>query len=315
MSAPKSGDKLTTAPPIYARRLGGWSIDMLAPLLGAGYAPATVLNGLVSRRGLEITRSLAYGDGPRRVLDVYRPGTASASPVVMFFYGGSWQSGRKEMYLFVAATLARRGYVVLVPDYRIYPEVRYPEFIEDGALAIQWAKENVGRYGGDPEKLFVMGHSAGAYVAAMLAIDHRWLEPLGLAPLRDIAALIGISGPYDFLPLKSEVLKTIFGGANRMETQPISYVSRGKPPALLLTGGDDDTVDPGNSHRLAAALRKSGNAATVVTYSGVGHLATVGAFARPLRFIAPVLRDVDAFIAAVTSRSRGGHHVGAETTR
>jgi acetyl esterase/lipase len=298
VSAPEHGDRSVRATPKYVRRVGGWSISVLAPLLAAGYSPTTVLNGLVWRHGFEITRSVAYGEGPRRTLDVYRPSAAAASPVVIFFYGGSWQSGSKEMYLFVAAALAQRGYLTLVPDYRVYPEVRYPGFIEDGALAVQWAKQHAARFGGDPEKLFVMGHSAGAYIAAMLAIDEGWLQAIGLAPHQDITGLIGISGPYDFLPLKSDILKAIFGGANRTETQPIAYVCGGEPPALLLAGSADDTVDPGNTHRLAEALHAAGNDVKAVAYAGVGHLATVGAFAWPLRFIAPVLPDVDSFIAA-----------------
>ena len=186
---------------------------MLATLLLTGCSPASPLNFLAWLHGVEITRSIAYGEGARRTLDVYRPSAAAAAPVVVFFYGGSWQSGHKEMYLFVAAALARRGYVIVVPDYRVYPEVRYPDFLDDGARAVRWAKDNAARFGGDPQKLFVMGHSAGAYIAAMLALDGRWLQKVDLAPDRDIAGLIGISGPYDFLPLSDGTLKTIFGGA------------------------------------------------------------------------------------------------------
>jgi acetyl esterase/lipase len=294
--------------------MGEWSIGVAAPLVAAGFSPSIVLNSLVGRRGFETARSIPYGEGPRRTLDVYRPDTAHASPVVIFFFGGSWQSGSKEMYFFLGAALAQRGYLAVVPDYRVYPEVGYPGFIEDGALAVQWAKRNAARFGGDPEKLFVMGHSAGAYIVAMLTIDDRWLKALGLAARRDIAGMIGISGPYDFLPLKSDVLKTIFGGANRTETLPITYVSGIGPPALLLTGSDDDTVDPGNTCRLADALHAVGNVAEAVTYSGVGHLGTVGAFARPLRFIAPILHDIDSFIAATVAGAPQRRHVDRETT-
>jgi len=192
-------------------------------------SPASVLNSLVWRRGFEATESIPYGEGARRTLDIYRPNAATASPVVVFFYGGNWQSGDKEMYLFLAAALARRGYVTVVPDYRVYPGARYPQFIEDGALAVRWVRDNAARFGGDPQRLFVMGHSAGAYIAAMLAFDRRWLRAVGLSPGRDIAGLICIAGPYDFLPLEDETLKVIFGGANAPATQPISYVSGGEP--------------------------------------------------------------------------------------
>ena len=206
------------------------------------------------------------------------------------------------MYLFLAAALARRGYVTVVPDYRIYPDARYPGFVEDGALAVRWARDNAARFGGDPRNLFVMGHSAGAYIAAMLAIDRRWLRAVDLSPGRDIAGFIGIAGPYDFLPLKDETLKVIFGGANVPATQPISYVSGGEPPTLLATGDDDGTVDPGNATRLASRLRVAGCDVRVATYPRVGHLGIIGAFAFPLRLLAPILNDVDAFIAKSASR-------------
>ena len=276
---------------------------MLATLLLAGCSPATALNLLAWRYGIEITRSIAYGAGARQTLDVYRPSNATAAPMIVFFYGGSWQSGAKKTYQFVAAALAGRGYITVVPDYRVYPEVRYPGFLQDGAQAVRWAKDNAARFGGDPDKLFVMGHSAGAYIAAMLALDRRWLKEVNLAPDRDIAGLIGISGPYDFLPLRNRTLQVIFGGANDAAIQPISHVSPGAPPAMLVTGARDGIVDPGNSSRLADRLRAAGNRATVHTYAWVGHLSIIGAFALPLRFLAPILDDVDGFIAKIAQDS------------
>jgi acetyl esterase/lipase len=293
------------------RCAGRLSASACATLLLSECSPATALNFLAWRRGVEITHAIAYGTGARRTLDVYRPRAATASPVIVFFYGGSWQSGRKETYLFVAATLARHGYVTIVPDYRVYPEIRYPGFLEDGALAVRWAKDNAAHSGGDPEKLFVMGHSAGAYIAAMLALDARWLQNVNLAPNRNIAGLIGISGPYDFLPLRDDTLKAIFGGANEPATQPLSHVSPGAPPALLLTGAHDRAVDPGNASRLAARLRAVGDDAIVKAYPWVGHLSIIGTFALPLRFLAPVLHDVDGFIAKTVGQRRSPPHAKA----
>jgi acetyl esterase/lipase len=277
-------------------------IGLAATLFLSGCSPADVLNVLIWRHGLEITSSIPYGEGARRTLDIYRTDDAKASPVVVFFYGGSWQSGSKRIYRFVAAALARQGYVVVVPDYRVYPEVRYPGFLEDGARAVRWARDNAARFGGDPNRLFVMGHSAGAYIAAMLVLDDRWLQQVDLAPDRDIAGLIGISGPYDFLPLHDGTLKVIFGG-NDPSTQPIAHVSSGAPPALLLTGEKDGIVEPGNSSRLAARLGAAGDDVTFNTYAWVGHLGIIGSFALPLRFLAPVLRDVDAFIGKTVNRA------------
>jgi acetyl esterase/lipase len=247
---------------------------------------------------IQLTQSIAYAERSRHRLDVCRPRGAAAAPVIIFFYGGAWQSGYKELYRYVAKSLARRGYVAVVPDYRIYPEVCYPDFLDDGAQVVRWVKDNIARFGGDPDKLFLKGHSAGAHIAAMLSIDARWLGKVGLDPRRDIAGLIGIAGPYDLMPLRDEKLKVIFGGANRPETQPIFHVAPGAPPALLMTGSRDRLVEPGNSVRLAARLVAAGNAATVLTYRRVGHFIIIAAVAPFLRFLVPVMRDVDAFIAA-----------------
>jgi acetyl esterase/lipase len=246
---------------------------------------------------IRLTPSIAYAERSRHRLDICVPRDAVAAPVIIFFYGGAWQSGYKELYRYVAKALARRGYVAVVPDYRIYPEVRYPDFLDDGAQVVRWVKDNIGRFGGDPDKIFLKGHSAGAHIAAMLSIDPRWLAKVGLNPGRDIAGLIGIAGPYDLMPLRDETLKVIFGGADRPETQPIFHVAPGAPPALLVTGGRDRLVEPGNSTRLAARLVAAGNAATVRTYERVGHFIIIAALAPFLRFFVPVLRDVDGFIA------------------
>lgn len=252
---------------------------------------------------IALTTSIAYAEGARHKLDVCRPRSATAAPVVVFFYGGGWRSGSKRTYRYVAKALARRGYVAVLPDYRIYPKARYPDFLDDGALAVRWVKDNAKRFGGDPQKIFLMGHSAGAHIAAMLAIDVTWLQKVGLVPGRDILGLIGISGPYDFLPLKDEVLKIIFGG-NRPETQPITHVTPDAPPALLLTGGKDDVVGAGNSTRLAEKLRAAGNEATAVIYPRIGHYIIIAAIAPIIRSFVPVLRDMDAFIAKTLKASR-----------
>lgn len=253
---------------------------------------------------IAFTRSIAYAKGARQTLDVCRPKAATAAPVVVFFYGGGWRSGSKGTYRYVAKALARHGYVAVVPDYRIYPEVLYPDFLDDGARAVRWAKDNARRFGGDPDKLFLMGHSAGAHIAAMLAIDANWLKTVELAPGRDIAGLIGVSGPYDFLPLRDKTLAIIFGGANRPQTQPITHVTPGAPPALLLTGGKDRVVDAGNSTRLAERLRAAGNEATAIVYPRTGHYIIVAALAPILRALVPVLCDIDAFIAKTLRSAR-----------
>ena len=246
-----------------------------------------------------IVRSLPYGDGPRRTLDIYAPRGATGAPVVVFFYGGSWQGGRKETYRFVGKALARRGIVTVIADYRVYPEVAYPAFIEDGAQAVRWTAREIAGHGGDPGRIFVMGHSAGAHIAAMLALDGRWLAAgPGRPPV--IAGLIGLSGPYDFLPIRDPVLIRAFGGANRAETQPIRHVPVRPPPALLITGTADRLVDPGNSARLAARLEERGGKVRLVRYRFVGHVLAVAALALPLpfRWLLPITDEVARFVAA-----------------
>jgi len=283
---------------------------VLLMLLTAGCSPADPLNMLAWRGGWDVTSSIPYASGPRHALDVYAPRGAADAPVIVFLYGGNWQSGRKEMYRFVAAALAARGYVTIVPDYRVYPDV-FPAFLEDGARAVAWAKQNAARFGGNPGKLVLMGHSAGAHIAAMLTLDGQWLRTAGLDSRKDIAGLIGIGGPYDFLPLRDPTLQAIFAADDMTRTQPISFVSGGEPPALLVTGQTDKTVSPGNTRRLAARLRAAGGDVTEIVYPRVGHLSIIGAFAPVLRFLAPLLRDIDVFVGRATTQSDARHSVGS----
>ncbi len=260
---------------------------------------------LMSPGGYHLDRAIPYGDGPRRTLDVYRPKqVAPGTPVVVFFYGGSWDSGTRGFYRFVGAVLAREGVVAVIPDYRVYPEVKWPAFIEDSADAVAWAKAHAADYGADPGRLILMGHSAGAYNAAELAFDRRWLNRVGMSP-SDISAMVGISGPYDFLPLRSDRLKIIFGPeAERPDTQPINHVDGSGPPALLLTGAADDIVDPGNTPRMAARIRATGGSVEDKTYPRLGHADTLASLLPVFRGKAPVLADVIAFIRAIPARTQ-----------
>ena len=279
-------------------------LAVLVVLSGIGLmvlSPARVLNVIALLGRYRATEGIAYAPGPRHSLDVYAPLSAGAAPVAVFFYGGNWQEGDKATYRFVGAALAARGIVTVIPDYRVYPEVRFPGFVEDGALAVRWAHDHVAAFGGDPSRMVLVGHSAGAHIAAMLAYDRQWLAAAGLDPNRDLRGLVGLAGPYDFLPLHSETLKIIFGPDGRLpQSQPINYVARGAPPAFLATGDADAIVDPGNATRLARRLAEMGDAATVRAYRGIGHRMLIGAFAAPLRPLAPVLRDTVAFIDGVT---------------
>ena len=277
------------------------SLAALPLLLGAGCSPAGLLNALAPDR--LVARSIPYGDGPRRSLDIYAAGQAGG-PVVLFLYGGSWDSGNKAMYRFVGAALASLGFVVVIPDYRLYPEVRYPAFLEDNAAALDWTRRHIHRFGGDTSPPFLMGHSAGAYNAAMLTLDPRWLLAFGRTPRADLRGMVGLAGPYDFLPLDSDELRDIFlPGRPLRSTQPIEHVDGQNPPVLLLAGTADRVVRPSNTIRLAQRIRAEGGFVEERLYPGVGHVEIIGAFAGTLRFLAPSLRDCARFMhAAVSAR-------------
>jgi acetyl esterase/lipase len=195
------------------------------------FSPVELLNLWEPTGAWEEYRGLAYGEGPRQRLDVYRPRHAAKAPLLVFFYGGSWQRGSRDLYRFVGASLAAQGIVTVVPDYSIFPPARFPMFVEDAARAVRFARERSPQWGGDPARLVLMGHSAGAYIAAMLSFDPQWLRQVGLNSQTDLAGFIGLAGPYDFLPIESRTLRTIFGGANRAETQPISFVTGKEAPS------------------------------------------------------------------------------------
>ncbi len=278
-------------------RIAGFLMSIAVYMALAGCSPFVLLNATAPGNGFSTQRDIAYGGLPRQNLDVYVPDTAAAQPfpVVVFFYGGGWEEGARADYHFVGAALAARGVLTVIADYRLYPAVVFPAFLDDAALAVKWTQRHAADYGGAPQRLFLMGHSAGAHIAAMLAMNKQYLRNAG-AESQAIAGLIGLSGPYDFLPLKSPALKKIFGDPAPRATQPIDFVTRDAPPALLITGDDDETVSPGNSRRLATALEAVGRPVQQQVYAGVGHGRVIAAFAPPLSHGVPVTQDVLRFI-------------------
>ena len=271
---------------------------MMATLIVAGCSPLSIYNTVApADSGAVLSKSdAAYGTHPRQKLDVYKPEVATAAaPVVVVIYGGAWNSGSKSDYAFLGRALAARGFVAMVIDYRLVPEVRFPAFLEDCAHAVAWANVHAREFGGDPNRLFVIGHSAGAYNAVMVALDGHYLKALGSDPkiIRGVAAL---AGPYDFLPLDKSSTKEAFGHAeNPDQTQPGNFVTAKAPAMLLATGDDDTTVRPRNTLMLAERLRRDGNSVEVKRYPGVGHIDIMLAMSRPLRSRAPVLDDVVQF--------------------
>ena len=276
---------------------------VLVAAIGA-CSPLGIVNGLTPTNTYIETANLEYGADPRQQLDVYQPQRPADTrappdgyPVVVFFYGGSWTSGERRNYKFVGEALASHGIVAIVADYRVYPQVRYPDFLTDCARAVAWAQREAPRYDGDVRRLYVMGHSSGAYNAAMLALDARWLTSAGLAPSA-LAGWIGLAGPYDFLPMTNKKAQPVFNHPDYPAgSQPIDYASKAAPRTFLGAAATDATVNPErNTKQLAEKLRAADVPVTLRIYPKPNHLTLIGAFARPLRRLAPVLEDVVAFV-------------------
>ena len=261
-------------------------------------------NALTPRWGYDRHADIAYGDLDRQMLDVYVPNEhAAGAPVVVFFYGGSWQSGNKNGYRFVGQALASRGFIAVLPDYRLYPPTTFPGFVEDGAKAVAWAQAHAADYGGNAENLFVSGHSAGAHIAAMLATDGRYLNAAG-SSVSALAGFVGMAGPYDFLPIRDPVLQEIFAPREDWpQSQPIEFVDGDEPPMLLMHGAADKTVLPKNSRNLAARVNEVGGSAELEIYPETSHIGLIAPLVAPLRGTGSELDDFAAFINKVASDS------------
>ncbi|WP_310473877.1 alpha/beta hydrolase [Sandarakinorhabdus sp.] len=268
--------------------------------LAAACSPLGALNGLNTLtpgdgQVRRVVDAAAFGTDPRQTLEIWAPkGVTAKLPVIVFFYGGSWNSGSRDGYGFAAKALAAKGFVVVLPDYRLVPQVRWPAFVEDGAAAMTWVAANIAAHGGDPTRVAVMGHSAGAHIALLLALDRRW----GVADT--IKAAVGLAGPADFLPFVAGGAADAALGkaADLQDTQPIHFARKDAPPLLLLHGDGDTTVLPRNSQRLANAINDMGGRAEVRIYPDVGHIGILLALSKPFRGKANALTDTSNFLLA-----------------
>jgi acetyl esterase/lipase len=247
--------------------------------------------------------NLAYGTDQRQKLDVYMPRMAMNRPVVIFWYGGSWQEGSKSDYRFVGTALAKLGFVAVLPDYRLYPQVTFPLFDEDGARAVAWVEQHVQEFGGDPKRIVLMGHSAGGHTAAFLAFNHAFLERFG-ANSSDIVGLIGLSGTYALVP-DSDALRSAFAPPfSEKDWQPIRFVDSHAPPTLLLHGLSDKEVLPQETIELHDALVRKNVRVAMHLFPHRGHADTVAPFALLLRWRSPVVDEVATFIRSVAAEPR-----------
>ncbi len=275
-------------------------MSLLTTLLAA-CSGANLVEALTPRSGYELLSDIAYGEGPRRTLDIYVPARPPPGPVpvIVFFYGGRWDSGSKDIYRFVGQAFASRGYAVVIPDYRLYPEVRFPEFIVDAAAAVTWTRAHAAEYVPNAGRLVLAGHSAGAHIAALLHLHPTWLSPA----VRDsVAAAIGLSGPYDFLPITDPTALEVFGpGPAGPDTQPVTFADGRASPMLLIHSRNDTTVRPRNTESLAARIREGGGIAEERYHERLAHVGVLAALAVPLRTFIPILDEIDRFLRRHTA--------------
>ena len=293
---------------VRSRRLGRTggvgiigAVAIIGMLIGSGGCSiGAVLRGMTPGHGAEHIADVRYGAQERQKLDVWRPATRaeSGSPVVVFFYGGSWNSGSRSRCGFVGKALAAHGVIAVVADYRLFPEVRYPVFLQDSADAVAWTFREIASMGGDAAAFSWRGTARVLYNAAMLALDPRWLAGAGVDRSR-LRGWIGLAGPYDFLPIENPDVKPVFFHPDYPPgTQPLLHADAGAPPTFLGAATDDKLVDPGrNTAQLAKRLRSLGVPVVEKRYSSANHMTLVGAFSGPLRGIGEVLDDTLRFIA------------------
>ena len=284
-----------------SRILQGVHVALLlaSGLLSAGCSEIffAAIGSFVPDNEVRTQRDQVFDTAHGLALDVYVPRSASTGAAVVFFYGGSWEAGKRHWYRYVGDALASNGVVAIIPDYRKFPNAHFPEFMHDAANAVAWARDHAAEFGGDPKRLFVMGHSAGGQIAALLATDKRYLNSVGMRP-RDLAGMIGVAGAYAFLPFVENEAE-IFGddARGRYDSQPINFVDGDEPPMLLLQGVDDREVPPHNAEAMAERAQAMDGTAALKIYPDVGHVSIMLAFARGHHSHVPALADTLAFIA------------------
>jgi acetyl esterase/lipase len=274
-------------------------IALLLLLSGCSTTQFLIANAPTEFDRIDRHADLPYAEGPRHSLDVYSPRHAVNRPVVIFWYGGSWVKGKKSEYRFVGTTLAERGFVAVLPDYRLYPQVSFPAFDEDGARAVAWVEQHIQEFGGDPRHIILMGHSAGGHTAAFLAFNHEFLRKYGADP-DDIAGLVGLSGTYVLVPETDTERATFPPPYTEADWQPIRFVDTHSPPTLLLHGSDDKEVLPQEAIELRDAMLRAHLRVELHLYPHRGHGDTVASFAPVARWRTPALEDTIEFIDSVT---------------
>ena len=227
-----------------------------------------------------VTKNVAYHPDLAPRLDVYQPATGTGHPVVIYVYGGSWRSGNKELYAPAAQRLLPSGFVLVIPDYTLFPQAGYPRQTEEIAAAIAWTLEHIQDFGGDPRRVVLVAQSAGAQIAGLALLEPRWLAAYGHSAA-DVRGFVGISGAYDFRavlayhsasPRAYNMMNQILGGADNAErASPLNYVTAQAPPTLLIHGDADTTVPISVGLDFHHRLQAAGVPSEFVTFPGAGH--------------------------------------------
>ena len=258
------------------------------------------------KNGYELKNDIPFGSHNRQQLDIYTPKDAEHKqlPVVIFLYGGGWESGEKKDYLFVGEAFSSKDFLTVIPNYRVFPDVTFPDLMRDPAGAVAWTHREIAKYGGDPNNIFVVGHSAGAHISMLLNLNEEYLALENMSPSQ-LRGFVGIAGPYDFLPLRTERLKEIFGPESmRANSQPINFVSANNQPTLLLVGLKDSTVWPSNTFSLANAIVAKNGKIKVIEYPHYGHVEVIAKIAKPLRVNSLILDDIVKFMTEHQIKSK-----------
>ena len=265
-------------------------------LAAAACSPRAGVERLVLGDNIARAVDIQYGDSARQRLDVYRRVVPGApAPVIVFLYGGRWKYGTKDDYLLIGNNFARRGWVTVIANYRVYPKVLFPAWVEDGASAVAWTVRNIERFGGDTSRIIVVGHSSGAHTTALLALDDRYLRDAGVTS-GTVRGFASIAGPVDTSWTARDVQRLMGPAEGWPATYPATHVDGSDPPLLLMHGGADNVVSPGSSVRLANRIRKRGGCVALHVYRDVGHIDIAAALGLPGIGSAPVLEDLARFV-------------------
>ncbi len=275
------------------------SIVMISP--SAKTKAMSLVSQLVANQNISVQKNISYGPLNRQSLDHYQPKTGSTQkPILIFYYGGGWESGEKSIYHFIGAELASKGFDVIIPDYRLFPEVKFPKFINDAALAYNWVWQHLAQKNERP--IVLIGHSAGAHIAALMAYDQTYLNKFSSAanPKFKPAGFIGFAGPYAFNPVTWHTTKDIFSTTKNEDlARPVAFINSKSPTSLLFHGEEDTVVKKWNMETLTKALKANKVEVEANLLPGISHIDIMLNIGLPLKQQKNILEKMMKFIKKI----------------